>query len=909
MLLGRADEVGRIDGLLRAAEDGLSAALIIHGEPGIGKTSLLEHVAAGAESRFVVLRVRPLEVEADLPFAGLSDLVRPLQHHVAGLPERQRAALSGALALGPPAPDDRFGVAAATLNLLATAAQDAPVLAVIDDAHWLDAPSREALLFAARRIAGEGVVLLFATRDHEWLSGVGVQTLELQGLHPDDTEALLAGTGLAVDDDVRRQLVAGTRGNPLALLEATGNLSAAQLGGTVALAAPLAVGAALEQAFARDLDGLPADTRRALLVAAASRTGVTGEIVNALAAIGLDRSALEPAERMGLVTVTDRVGFRHPLIRSAAYHRSDSVEQRAAHRAFAGTLGAGERSAWHLAEASVGPDEQAASELEAFGSTALARSAYAAAGSAFEAAAGLSPDDGDRLRRTLVAGRALWLGGESQRAADLLQAVLELATEPTVRADLQQLRSATVMFTRPVSETQAMLVAEAERVQPHDHARAAAMFATASLACILLGDLGRARECARRADAVADRDSAVATFVAPAMLAIVAASLGDVGQARGRLIALLERVQPAQLIGEFSTIVTAVAWTLTWIEEWTLAREVIERSIGAARAAGAPSVLPLPLGMLAELEFRCGRLAAAYAAATESVQLAADTGQSIASAHSLVMLARTEAVLGHEEHCRAHVAAALTLTARTGAHAFDSYGALTLGLLELSHGRPERVAAQRAGSARLDDPSTLVLTSSIQASADVVEAHVRSGARAEAARGLAFLELHAERFGLRWPRAAAARCRGLLVAEPFEAEFATALELFGDDMPFDRARTQLALGMRRRRARRRAEARTMLRAALDYFEAAGADPWAEQARAELRASGATPVHHADGSLRSLTPQELQVALTVAGGATNREAAASLFLSEKTVEFHLSNAYRKLGLRSRSELIRRVEGLH
>ena len=361
----------------------------------------------------MVLRVRPLEAEADLPFAGLSDLVRPLQHLLDGLPERQRAALSGALALGPSAPDDRFGVAAATLNLLATAAHDAPVLAVIDDAHWLDAPSSEALLFAARRIAGEGVVLLFATREHEWLRGAGIETMELHGLRPDDTEALFAGTGVAVDEDVRRQLVAGTRGNPLALLEATSNLSSAQLDGTVPLAAPLAVGAALEQAFALDLDGLPGDTRRALLMAAASRTGATGEILNALAATGLDRSALEPAEQLGLVTVAERVDFRHPLIRSAAYHGQDLVAQRAAHRAFATTLGAGERSAWHLAEASLGPDEQAAAELESFGSTALARSAYAAAGSAFETAAGLSPDDADRLRRTLVAGRALWLGGES----------------------------------------------------------------------------------------------------------------------------------------------------------------------------------------------------------------------------------------------------------------------------------------------------------------------------------------------------------------------------------------------------------------------------------------------------------------------------------------------------------------
>jgi DNA-binding CsgD family transcriptional regulator len=290
------------------------------------------------------------------------------------------------------------------------------------------------------------------------------------------------------------------------------------------------------------------------------------------------------------------------------------------------------------------------------------------------------------------------------------------------------------------------------------------------------------------------------------------------------------------------------------------------------------------------------------------VQLAAHTGQTVASAYPLVMLARAEAILGHEEQCRAHVAAAEALTSRTGARAFDSHCALSLGILELAQGRPERVGAQRAGSVRLDEPSSMVLTSAIQAAADTAEAHIRSDALAEASNALAFLEAQAERFGLRWPRAAAARCRGLLAADEFEAEFVTALELFGDDMPFERARTQLCLGMRRRRVRRRASARTVLHEALAYFEAAGAEPWAEQARAELRASGETPAREAGGSLRSLTPQELQVALIVAKGATNRQVGASLFLSEKTVEFHLSNAHRKLGLRSRGELIRRVEGL-
>ena len=793
------------------------------------------------------------------------------------------------------------------MNLLATAAHDAPVLAVIDDAHWLDAPSREALLFAARRIAGEGVVLLFATRDTSGFAGrdrVRWTARAAPGRHG----GVVRGHGRRGRGGMcGRQLVAGYARQPTRAAGGdASNLIFGAADGTAPLAAPLAVGAALEQAFALDLDGLPGDTRRALLMAAASRTGVTGEILNALAATGLDRSALEPAEQLGLVTVAERVDFRHPLIRSAAYHGQDLVGsgRRTARSRPRSVPASDPRGTWP--KPASGLTSRPRGRTGVLRSTALARSAYAAAGSAFETAAGLSPDDADRLRRTLVAGRALWLGGESQRAADLLHACARARDRAGGPGRPAAAPSARRCSPARVGD-QAMLVAEAERVLPHDHARAAAMFATASLACILLGDIERAGECARRADAVAERDSAGRDLRAPAMLAIVAASLGESAGPQSAL-RLARAVQAVQLVGEFFTIVSALAWTFSWIEEWTAAQDVIERVIGAARAAGAPSVLPVPLGMLAELEFRRGRLAAAYAAATESVQLAADTGQTIASAHSLVMLARTEAVLGHEEQCRAHVAATLTLTARTGARAFDSYWGADPRAARALPRTPGARRRQRAGSARLDEPSSLVLTSAIQASAEVSR---RTSAAAQSRRPPARL-----RSSNSTPSASV--CAGPAPRPPVAAgcwprsssrrssprRSSCSATTCRSTAPARNCRSGCAAAARARRA----GARTVLRPALDYFEAAGAEPWAEQARAELRASGETPLRHANGSLRSLTPQELQVALIVAKGATNREAAASLFLSEKTVEFHLSNAYRKLGLRSRGELIRRVEGL-
>ena len=908
MLVGREGERTRLDSLIARARRGESAALLVHGEPGVGKTRLLEHAAAGAAD-FQVLRARPLEAESELAFAGLSELLRPILQLLDRIPAPQKAALSGALALGPSVPGDRFAVAAATLSLLAAAAEKSPVLVVVDDAHWLDAPSREALLFAGRRLGSEGVLMLLGMRDREWISVAGLGTLELHGLSAGGAAALVERTGTPVDVAVRNRIVTETRGNPLAILEAVATLTDAELLGKAPITHPLAVGASLERAFAQRLDGLPQDTQDALLIAAASDTGSAGEIARALTQAGLNPDALEPAEREGVITLGgERIEFRHPLVRSAAYHLHDPAERRAAHRALATAADAGERAAWHLAAASAGPDEMVAALLETSAVGAFARSAYAAAARAFQAAAVLSVGDDDRVRRTIGAGRALWLAGEGKRAAALLESVLDLAAEPAARADLQQLRGLAMLFASPVSETYAMLVAEADREEPHDMSRASALRATAALVSFMAADHAGADEIARRALAGAGPGGRpTATMV----LALVTVGGGQVDEAFALLEPMLESLGSIDPLGELSFVLSGTAQSLVLIEQWAHARKMFDRIIAAARTAGAPTVLTFPLAVFSEFELRRGKIAAAYAAAAESVQLAAETGQTGLSSYTLVTLARAEAVLGHDEDCQAHVAAALKNSRRTGSNSIEIYAAAVLGLLELSRGHADRAAVHLAECARLEKQYSTgtVVPTIAQSAADLVEAHIRSGAMTDAKRSLATLEDIACRTGLKWANAGAARCRGMLASEErYEREFQTALALYGEEMAFERARTLLALGMRRRRSRRRADARAALHEALSYFERGGAEPWAHQAQAELRATGEMPPRDNALGLRSLTSQELQVALIVARGSTNREAAAALFLSTKTVEFHLGNTYRKLAVRSRSELVRRMEGL-
>ncbi len=906
MLLGRDAEYTRVMALLERARDGASAALVIRGDPGIGKSALLEAVVAAADG-MTVLRARGVESESELAFAGLADLLRPVVEALDALPGPQRAALVGALALGPPAPGARFTMYVATLSLLAAVAEGSPLLAVVDDAPWLDAPSREALVFAARRLQAEGVVLLLAARTGELVGSeaAGVPELLLRGLDRAASAELLArAPGAAIAPHVARRLFDTIGGNPLALLELAAELTAAQRAGAEPLEEPPPVGASIERAFARRLAAVQEPVRRALVVAAASESGALDEISAALATLGLDAVALEEAERAGLVTIAARgLAFRHPLLRSVAYWALPAPERRAAHRALAAAA-AGERRAWHLSAAATGPDEEVAAALAAAADAARARAAPAAAAGAAERAARLTPIAQTRARRLLEAAGDLARVGLPERANALLNEALELAPDAVLRADVQHMRALIEARGGGAAAAARLLVTEAERVEGVDAARAAMMLMAAVQPCFEAGENAPGLAIARRGMALAEPAGlpAMPTGLPLAMALLLS---NERREARPLLIGAadwLGRADDPWALGP--VLVFGIAQAFIWMEELDRARGLLIGAIEHARAAGALGLLPYGLLVLCELEFRAGRWADALAAGAEAARLGEETGQPNDRAFALATLARVEAAAGQEARCRDHIAQALALIERLGAEIVRAYTGAALGLLELGLGHSEQgIEALEPVAAFLaerpaGDPCVLLWPP------DLVEAYVRRGRQDDAQAVLAGFERAARHSDSRWALAATARCHGLLAETPdFETHFHDALTRH--EMPFEIARTQLCLGERRRRAGRRVEARASLRAALTGFDRLGARPWAERARSELRASGQRIRRGSPHATERLTPQELQVALTIARGLTNREAAARLFLSPKTIEFHLRNIYRKLGIRSRTELVRIV----
>ncbi len=628
--------------------------------------------------------------------------------------------------------------------------------------------------------------------------------------------------------------------------------------------------------------------------------------------MSLATSDFDAAERAGLVTTrAGKVEFRHPLLRSAVYHLAEAGDRREAHRTLAMALGPEmtDRIAWHLAAAAAGPDERVARLLEDSASDAQGRRGYAAAANALTTSARMSPVAGDRIRRTIGAANAFRLGGQGQTAADILADVLDQTSDPIHRADVQQLRAASLMFVSPLLDTFALLVEEAHRVEPYDAERAALMLALASNAASGAAAIDVVVETARRAVRLSESSGGPVHMVATLSLAAGLALAGRVSESRAILEPLVPALETTSPLGETGVVLVTAAHTLSWLEEWKTARRMLERVVMTARAASAVTLLPYPLALLAELELRCGRTPTAYAAAAESVQLAVETGQTVSSSMSLITLARVEAQLGLESPCRDHAAAALEVARRLGVPVVENYAAAALGALELSIGRPERASAHLAECARLEVEFGVGLPTPVPWNADLIEAYFRVGRGDDAVRELEALEEQARSTGSRWATATAARCRGLLAGEDaYEAILVHALELHGVEEPFERARTELCLGRRRRHSRHRAAARVVLHQALATFERLGAESWAEQTRVELRATGETPAPTPGGSLLALTSQELQVAFVVAEGATNKEAGAALFISPKTIEFHLGHIYGKLGVRSRSELVRMVSGL-
>jgi DNA-binding CsgD family transcriptional regulator len=910
MLLGRDVERARLAKLLDEAREGRSSALVIRGEPGIGKSALLDAAIAGAAG-MTVLHARGVESESELSFAGLADLLHPVLDELGQLPVPQSGALAGALALGPPVAGDRFTVYAAALTLLAAASDRRPLLAVVDDAPWMDAPSREALVFVARRLHEEGIVMLLAARTGEPIGTelAGVPELVLEGLDRAASAALLArGTAGPIAPAVAERLFDATHGNPLALLELSALLSDGQRAGTEPIEDPPVVGSDVERAFGRQLDALPAATRHALLVAAACETGAGGEIAAALASLGLDAGELEAAERTGLIAIPDGVvRFRHPVLRSLAYRALPAPDRRAAHRALAEVLAGDrlvERRAWHLAAATAVADEGVALALAAAAAAARRRGGPAAAMLASERAAQLTPDAHTRAQRLLEAADDVARVGRADRALALLGEALDLAPEPLLRADIQHRRALIEARGGDVKRSVQLLVEEASLVAPRDPVRAVTMMTAVVQPCFEAGQNAIGLAIAERAHALAAEVGLgdMPTGLPLAMALLLCGQRPEAEPLLRRAADWLDEADDPWALGP--VLVFGLGQAFVWLGEYERARGLLGGGIEQARAWSAPALLPYGLLALSELDFRTGRWPSAYAAAAEGAQLAEQTGQVNDQGYSLAMLARVEAALGREDDCRSHLAHTNRIVDRLGTDIMRSFTGTVAGFLELGFGRGEEAVAELEDVAAFlgerppGDPGVL------QWAPDLIEAYVRVGRHDDGCAALDGFEHHARRSGGAWGLATAARCHGLLAGDDgFETHFETALA--HHDTPFEAARTHLCLGERLRRAGRRVESRARLRAALDVFERLGAQPWAERARAELRASGQRVQRRPPAPTVDLTPQELQVALAIARGATNREAAARLFLSPKTIEFHLRNIYRKLGIRSRTELVRRV----
>jgi hypothetical protein len=495
MLVGRDSEQATIDALLGHARSGISGTLVVRGEPGIGKSALLRYAASRAEG-MTVLSATGIESESELPFSGLAELLQPIVTLIGDIPEPQAAALAGALALAPPTAPEPFVVSAAILSLLALAAERRPLLVVVDDAHWLDASSRDALMFATRRLHADAAAVLFAVRDDDGAATItGPPELVLHGLDAGTSQALLArAMGSKLPAVVAERIQAATGGNPLAILELPRVLSPAQLSGSEPLPDPLPAGPSVQRSFEWRVAALPQPTQQALLLVAASQSGSIAEIRRAASSLDITLDTLNVAESAGLITNDGlRIDFRHPLMRAAVYHGATPVDRRGAHRALASAMPPGGppmEKAWHFAAAAQGEDEVVAAHLEEAALDARRRSGHASAARAFERAARLSPEPEQRARRLHEAGSDAYVAGDSAHARALLDEALSLAGDPALRAKIEHSRGRVEMWTRSPAAARQILVEAADRIAAEDPESATLMLVDAVTTSMQEGDPG-----------------------------------------------------------------------------------------------------------------------------------------------------------------------------------------------------------------------------------------------------------------------------------------------------------------------------------------------------------------------------------------------------------------------------------
>jgi len=907
VLHGRLAEQTVLDALLSHARDGRSGALAIIGEPGIGKTALLEYAAAQSDG-MRVLRGTGIESEAELAFASLHLLLSPVLDHLDGLPDPQRTALSGALGLGPSQPGDRFLIALAVLSLLSELAEERPLVCLLDDVQWLDRASATALQFVARRLEGEGVAMLFAARESgQAFVTPGIAEMRLGGLDSDASAALLAERDTGLPASVREEILGEARGNPLALIELPAVAERDAPPG-VPLLAPLPVTSRLQDVFGHQVRSLPAATQTLLLVAAANDTGGLAPLLRAGAMLGGGIGDLASAEESGLVTLTaGKLVFRHPLVRAAIYHGAPRSDRIAVHGALADAFGESDdlaRRAWHRAAAAIGPDEDVAMDLERAATSAAALGGHAAVSAACERAAQLSINGGAATRRLTLACEAAAMAGDLDRVVEMAARADSQATrhdgDAGVRARLSHVRGSADFARGSLRDAHAVLTAAAATVTG-DPVRAFWMLTEAMHA---------AWQLPLDQEMVAASIDAFSTLNLPddhPLMSLVWllrwCTAMPIGRDTAGFEPLADVMTRAGMAGRSDGPrgLTAVAACALVVGRDEVAAEITRSLIADSRNRGIMGWLPAGLTYLATAEMCLGEHRDAVVHGTEALRAARDTGQHKWVNHACGPLAYLAAVAGDVPRCREHARTAMAPLAADLAQPAVAWAQAALALLDLGQGRPDEALALL--DAVISGPARFMV-GALRSAPDHVEAAVRSGRTKRAAEPLGRFATWAAQMSQPWADALVERCRALIAPDSTaEAHYQAALECHqAQPRSFDQARTQLVYGEWLRRLRRKNEARAQLSAALGTFSALGAGPWSDRAHAELRAAGAAvPEARRPDVFAVLTPQEFQITRLAARGMSNRDIAAQLFLSTRTVAYHLYKAYPKLGIGGRNEI--------
>jgi DNA-binding CsgD family transcriptional regulator len=917
VLHGRERELDRLDRLLDGARSGRAGALVLLGEPGLGKSALLDEVS-DRSAGFRLLATQGLESEAPLAFAALHRLLRPVQDLIALLPAPQAHALRVAFGVDSGSPVEPFLVAVATLSILAEAAERAPVLCLVDDAHWLDAASRDALLFTARRLTHEPVAVVLTARSDAdaGFHPIGLDTAVLSGLDTAAASSVLSGRSPSpLSPSVVAALVARTGGNPLALVELPSTLTTGQLAGADPLPDRLPLTQAVERSFLDRVRRLSQAGQSAMLIAAADDSGRLRVVRDAAVTVGAGGQALVEAERAGLVATSgDRVQVVHPLVRSATYQAATGNERRAAHRALAAALADvadTDRRAWHLAAAVDGPDFDAADALRRVAVRAEVRGGHGAAAAAFDRAAALSQDGEVRARLLFDAARNLWLSGDADGAGRALATARQLTEGRVLRADIDRLRGRLEVNVGSAAVAQRILVEAARAVAADDPERAVEMAVAAGL--LRIYDPEAAHDPTSLTPALnppADGDGLRMRTLRRLLDAQTADAAGRLTDALGSLadavetdVDLLSDQRPDDpslwtgCAGCEPDIVANLGNTAIHLGHDDIAHDCYHRVLADGRRTGAITVVLYALPRLAFTQLLRGQWDQVRHAAHEAIDLATSVGQPALTAAPQAWLALLAALQGDptfdEQRQRAATSGQQPL------------GVLAQLVRDLQHWADATAAANAGDHGGAQHGYTAMRVPALRRMTAVerITATARAGEAQQAGLDLDELTGYADATQLPWALAACEHARAVLAPADRAVEHyeRSLVHHRRSSRAVDRARTQLAYGELLRRSQRRTDARAHLRTALAAFEDLAAEPLAGRARAELRASGETARKRDPSTRVALTPMETQVARLVAQGMSNKDVAAQLWISPRTVAFHLRGVFAKHGIVSRGEL--------